>query len=112
MAALPAIPGRTALGARATAKDRGSVTTIAGLPESVICTVKDELPAAGGVPLWMPLADRVIPAGSWPATTANEYGEDPPSPTRGELYGWPERAPASRLVTISTAALAGGKWAQ
>ena len=64
-------PGRevvlTESGAEETVIDRLAEAVLAGLLESVTCTVKLEVPAAVGVPVMAPVeALRLSPAGSEP----------------------------------------------
>jgi hypothetical protein len=49
-----------------------------GLVESVALTVKPLVPRVVGVPERRPPDDRVMPDGSDPLTTLNEYGATPP----------------------------------
>src|ERR1700677_5242378 len=66
--------------------DNSCVAVIAGLPESVTCTVKADLPAAVAVPEIIPVeAFSDSPAGSDPApgTTDQVYGAVPPVAASG-----------------------------
>ena len=49
-----------------------------GVPLSVARIVKLNEPSAGGVPLSVPLAERLTPSGKEPAVNAQVYGGVPP----------------------------------
>src|SRR6202453_1953180 len=87
--------------------DNSCVAVIAGLPESVTCTVKAELPAAVGVPEITPVeAFSDSPAGSDPApgTTDQLYGAVPPVAASVAEYPAPTVAPGSTDVVTDSGA--------
>jgi hypothetical protein len=63
-------------------------------------TVKLEVPAAVGVPLRTPAADRLRPAGSAPAETDQLYGVVPPVAASDWLYDAPIVPAGSEVVVI------------
>lgn len=63
-------------------------------------TVKENVPAAVGVPEITPVVDNVNPAGKLPVVTAQVYGETPPVATRDAEYATPILAAGSVVVVI------------
>jgi hypothetical protein len=54
------------------------VTLCCGVPESVACTLKIDVPAVVGVPVICPAVLNVNPAGRLPRVTDHDIGAVPP----------------------------------
>jgi len=70
---------------------------------SVTCTVKFELLAAVGVPLIVPVADSIKPAGNDPEIKDQEYGGRPPVAVRVAEYAVFTVPAANDVVVIESA---------
>jgi hypothetical protein len=69
---------------------------------SVARTVKLEFPTPDGVPLIVPSAARLNPAGNEPLATTQVYGGVPPLALRAAEYAVPTLPPGSGVDAITT----------
>src|SRR5579862_8685175 len=53
---------------------------------SFTCTAKENVPATVGVPLIVPLGDKVVPVGNVPLASDHVYGDVPPLAARFWRY--------------------------
>jgi hypothetical protein len=77
------------------------VVVCVGDEESLTCTVKDDVPAAVGVPeIWPEEALRVSPAGKEPELIDQEYGDVPPEAASEAAYAELTCPEVSEVVVI------------
>ena len=75
-----------------------AVAACGEVPESFTCRANTKVPAVVGVPLIVPVRDRLNPAGNCPDTTLQVYGGVPPLAVRLALYPVPTVPPESEPV--------------
>ena len=91
----------------ATEIDKSLVAMRVGIPVSVACTVKFDVPALVGVPEMTPVdASIVSPSGNEPALTDQAYAGAPPVASTGTEYADPTMPPGNDVVVNASASTA------